>query len=138
MSEQKFPVEFDRSVTLSEKEAIAAQKLALLLAGLGAVKDEKRDWLAVSTPQPTPQLHALTLMLSCETALVVLGFAKGESVEEIGACHTLGASRKEVLDALHAGLVLAHEVLIECASDAAVPHRMAKLQDYIGRIQIAA
>lgn len=137
MTEQKFPVEFDRSVTLSEKEAAAAQKLALLLAGLGAVKDESRDWMVVSTPKTTPQLHALTLMLGCTSALVVLGFANGETVEEI-AVSLRGVSCEEVLSILHNGLALTHEALIERKSDTVVSHRVAKLQDYIGPIQIAA
>ncbi|MFS8180884.1 hypothetical protein ACMG4P_04900 [Pseudovibrio denitrificans] len=137
MSEQKFPVEFDRSVTLSEKEAAAAKKLALLLVGLGDAKDESRDWLAVSTPQPTPLLHALTLMLGCTSALVVLGFAKGETLEEIGV--TLqNVPRDHVLLMLRGALALSHEVLIAKASDTVVSHRVARLQDYIGPIQIAA
>ncbi|WP_057466100.1 hypothetical protein [Pseudovibrio sp. POLY-S9] len=137
MFEQGFPVEFDRSVSLSEKEATAAKKLALLLAGLGVVKDESRDWLAVSTPKPTPQLHALTLMLGCTSALVVLGFAKGETMEEIGVT-LLNVPREHVLLMLRGGLALSHEVLIAKASDTVVSHRVAKLQDYIGPIQIAA
>ncbi|KZL02281.1 MULTISPECIES: hypothetical protein [unclassified Pseudovibrio] len=137
MSEQRFPIEFDRSVTLSGSEIAAAKKLALLLAGLAGVQDEGRDWLAVSTPQSTPQLHALTLLLGCSAALVVLGFAKGEAMDEIAI--SLGDASREDVDAmLRSGLALTHDVLVDRSDDTAASHRVAKLQAYIGQIQIAA
>lgn len=137
MREQTFLFELDRSVSLSEEELATAKKLALLLLGLEAVKDENRDWLFVSTVEPKGHIHSLAILLGLSSALVVFSFVKGARVEAIMVEVGL-SSRDEVLALLHGGLAAVRDVLARGQGHTDAHQRIARLQAHIGPLQIAA